>query len=232
MKKIPLVLLTLVATAVFFACTHQAYVTPTTNTNTNTNPTNPIDTEVCFQRNILPIFVNNCAMTGCHDAITRAEGYALYDYAHIISKGLVKNNANGSKIYTECVKGNMPQSPYTALTAFQLSMLKKWIDQGAVNDTTCFTACDTTKYTYSASISTLLSTNCTGCHSTSSSASSGGNIILDNYAQVKIYAMNGRLLGSVQHATGYSAMPKSMSKLEDCKITQIRKWVAAGAPNN
>lgn len=232
MKKIPLFLLVIVASAVFFACRHQAYVTPTTNTSTNTNPTNPVDTEVCFQRNILPIFVNNCAMTGCHDATTRAEGYALYDYTHIISKGIVKNNANSSKVYTECAKGSMPQSPYAALTGLQLRMLKKWIDEGAVNDTTCFTACDTTKYTYSATISSLLSTNCTGCHSTASAASSGGGIILDTYTQAKVYAMNGKLLGSVQHAAGYSAMPKSVAKLEDCKITQIRRWVAAGAPNN
>jgi mono/diheme cytochrome c family protein len=230
MKKISLIVLALVSTAVFFACRHQTYVTPTTNTNTN--PTDPMDTEVCFQRNILPIFVNKCAMTGCHDAITRADGYGLYDYANIISKGIVKNNANGSKVYTECVRGNMPQSPYAALTTFQLLLLRKWIDEGAVNDTTCATACDTTKYTYNATIGTLLSTNCTGCHNATSAYSTGGGINLDNYTEAKTYALNGRLLGSVQRSTGYSAMPKGMAQLEDCKIIQIRKWVAAGAPFN
>ncbi len=39
-------------------------------------------------------------------------------------------------------------------------------------------------------------------------------------------------MGSVDHLPGYPAMPKGGTKLSDCKLTQIRKWIAAGAPNN
>jgi mono/diheme cytochrome c family protein len=63
-------------------------------------------------------------------------------------------------------------------------------------------------------------------------ASPSGNILLNNYANVKIQATNGRLVGAVSHAAGYSAMPKNANKLTECQIAQIRKWVNAGALNN
>jgi hypothetical protein len=33
-------------------------------------------------------------------------------------------------------------------------------------------------------------------------------------------------------AAGYSAMPKGGNKLADCQITQVQKWIQAGALNN
>ena len=41
-----------------------------------------------------------------------------------------------------------------------------------------------------------------------------------------------RLLGSVDHAPGYSPMPKGGAQLSACDRAKLRKWVAAGAPNN
>jgi hypothetical protein len=71
-----------------------------------------------------------------------------------------------------------------------------------------------------------------GCHSTASAASSGGGIDLSTYTQVKIYATNGRLYGSINHTAGYSAMPKNLAQMPACQIIQIKKWIDAGSLNN
>jgi hypothetical protein len=43
---------------------------------------------------------------------------------------------------------------------------------------------------------------------------------------------NNKLLGSLKHLSGFSAMPKNASQLSLCDITAIEKWIAAGYPNN
>ncbi|HEX3007018.1 MAG TPA: hypothetical protein VHO90_05320 [Bacteroidales bacterium] len=92
--------------------------------------------------------------------------------------------------------------------------------------------CDTTVYTYSAGVQPILSSYCLTCHNNSSASSLGGNIKLGSYADVKAQADNGRLSGAINHASGFSPMPKGSAKLDDCKIVIIEKWIAAGALNN
>jgi mono/diheme cytochrome c family protein len=91
------------------------------------------------------------------------------------------------------------------------------------------TACDTSVVTYSNSVAAVLSSNCNGCHG---GATPSAGIKLDEYSGVKIHADNGRLIGAVAHSPSYSPMPKNGTKLSDCNIAKIRKWIAAGAPNN
>ena len=91
--------------------------------------------------------------------------------------------------------------------------------------------CDTTNVTYSITIRNILqSYSCLGCHS--GSAASGGNIILDNYNSVKTYGQNGRLYGSINHASGYVAMPQGGGKLSSCNILKVKKWIDLGMQNN
>lgn len=92
--------------------------------------------------------------------------------------------------------------------------------------------CDTAQVTYAKSIAPLIISQCLACHSNNAAASSGGNIRLESYADVKIYADNGRLYGAVAHLSGYSPMPKSGGKLDGCKIATLKKWIDSGAPNN
>jgi mono/diheme cytochrome c family protein len=93
--------------------------------------------------------------------------------------------------------------------------------------------CDTTAaITYSVGVTNLLKGNCLSCHSASAAANLGGNIKLDSYANVKTYADNGQLLGSVRHESGYSQMPKGSTKLSDCQIAVIEKWISGGSLNN
>jgi hypothetical protein len=90
-------------------------------------------------------------------------------------------------------------------------------------------SCDTTTVTYSGTVNPILTANCTGCHS---GANAPNGVKLDAYNFVKIQAGNGFLVGVITHASGFSPMPKNGNMLSDCSIAKIKKWVAAGAPNN
>lgn len=92
-------------------------------------------------------------------------------------------------------------------------------------------SCDTTNITYSGSVVSALDL-CQGCHSNNSAASYGGNIKLQNYADVQAHALDGKLLGSIKFTSGFSPMPKGSTQLANCKITIIEKWIKAGALNN
>jgi mono/diheme cytochrome c family protein len=90
-------------------------------------------------------------------------------------------------------------------------------------------SCDTTRVTYTASIAPLLLQNCGNCHGTGVAL---GGVALGSYAQVKTVVSAGRLLGAVDHAPGYSPMPKGGAQLSVCDRAKLRHWVQAGAPNN
>ncbi len=82
---------------------------------------------------------------------------------------------------------------------------------------------------YTAKVVPILQANCYGCHS---GATPSGGQAMGTYTSDKTMAQNGKLLGVITHATGYSPMPKGGSKLSVCNIAIIRKWIQAGAPNN
>lgn len=184
---------------------------------------------VYFQNTILPLLTSNCAMSGCHDPISRKEGVVLNSYAGVM--GIVKaGNANGSKLISVVTSTNpgviMPPPPMAKLTTAQIDALKKWINQGAKNNS-C-SSCDTATFTFSAAVKPIISNKCVGCHT---GASAGGGVDLSTYTGVKASATAGTLLGSVQHAAGYKPMPVG-GTLPACEVTQIQKWIAAGALNN
>lgn len=91
--------------------------------------------------------------------------------------------------------------------------------------------CDTLNVTYTVSVEPILQNHCLSCHANSVAASFGGNIRLEEYADVKVQADNHKLLGAVDHENGYTPMPMGAPKLDNCKVTTIRIWVNAGAPN-
>ena len=91
------------------------------------------------------------------------------------------------------------------------------------------TSCDTSAVSYSSTILPILQNQCLGCHSANANS---GSVNLEGYAQVKIYVDNGKLLGSIQHGSGYSPMPKDQPKMEPCTINRVASWISAGALNN
>lgn len=88
--------------------------------------------------------------------------------------------------------------------------------------------CDTANVKYSNQVNKVLTSYCVGCHN---AGTASGGVILDNYGSVQTQAENGRLIGAVKHASGYKPMPPS-SKIDECRIKMLEKWIAAGAPNN
>ncbi len=216
--------LALAAPALIFidSCTHQPYVLPVSQRFTDPN--------ICFERDILPIFQSNCTKGGCHGD-RGAGGYKLTSYADIVSKGIVPGNPAASKIFESISwstgENKMPRGG--SLSATDIALIRQWIATGALDSGACYTNnCDTTQYTYSGTIAPMMQLYCTGCHNNSSAA--GGS--LADYTSVYNAAVTGRLIGDISHSAGYNAMPQGSSQLSDCQITQVKKWVAAGALNN
>lgn len=103
---------------------------------------------------------------------------------------------------------------------------KEVVDYPTVTSVTC----DTTNVRYSAEVVAILSANCYSCHA--APASSGGGIVLNNYASLKNWANNNTLYHVINQTPGYNPMPKGGSKLASCDIAKIRTWIRNGAPNN
>jgi hypothetical protein len=89
--------------------------------------------------------------------------------------------------------------------------------------------CDNTNVTFALTIEPLIVSKCLGCHNNNVSS---GSISLEGYANIKTQADNGNLLGTVSHASGFSAMPKNEPKLPDCQIESIQIWITNGAQND
>ena len=90
-------------------------------------------------------------------------------------------------------------------------------------------ACDTLQVTFSQHIAPWVNTQCGSCH-TGSFPSAG--IALSNYTDIKNSVDNGNFWGSINHLGGFSPMPKSMPKTDDCQLSKIKHWINQGAPNN
>jgi cytochrome c553 len=184
------------------------------------------DSAICFERDILPIFVSSCAKSGCHDAITRKEGLVLNSFNGIKAAGLKPGNPADSKVYEEA-NGRMGAARYGNLTAEQKLLIKKWILLGAKNTTNCPVTCDSSQYKYSANIKPMIDKYCAGCHTYPNAS---GSVDLSSYAGVAASVVGGKLLNSLKASSNW--MPKGGNKLSDCQIAQFEKWINAGAPNN
>jgi Planctomycete cytochrome C len=236
MKKITVLSFSVIVIVYFFgSCKHEPLVLPSAGTGgvVVTGGTQPcsVDT-VYFQNKILPLIVSSCAKSNCHDAISREDGVELTSYDKIMAGGEVRpGNPAGSKLYKVLNETDpskiMPQPPSFPLTPAEKDLIYKWILQGAKNN--ACNDCDTATFTYAAAIVPLINSNCKGCHNPGFLS---GGLDLTSHANVRTIALNGKLMGSVDHLPGFSPMPKGTAKMSDCKITQIRKWITAGALNN
>lgn len=216
---------------IFFACQRQVSG-PQNRTVTDSLYDESISdataTPICFEGEVLPIFQTNCAKSGCHNTTSHKEGYIFDNYKDIMRRGVVPYHPYSSEVYEVLAEGEMPPRGYPRLSSTQITTIRRWIKQGAKNTRNC-TTCDVSKYTYAAIIAPILQAHCTGCH-TGATASAG--VDLSIYSGVRTVALNGMLVGTITHAAGYPAMPLNQPMLSDCNITQVEKWVAAGALNN
>jgi mono/diheme cytochrome c family protein len=195
--------------------------------------------EICFERDVLPIFQSNCAMSGCHDAATQQKGYTFTSYAGIVA-GLAgeAEHPDRSEILEKITETRddkrMPPPPKSPLTAAQIETIRNWIAQGA-KETKCSGTghagggCDTTNVTFSTTVFPVLQNNCFGCHS---GANPPLGVHLDSYAGVKAVVDDERFRKAINHLPGASPMPKGGNMLPGCTLNQINAWIDRGAPNN
>ncbi|MCC6459044.1 MAG: hypothetical protein IT260_01155 [Saprospiraceae bacterium] len=226
------------------SCRHEI-ILPYNPDPTDTVPPPPVDTSdltgvpcspdtVYFQNQILPLIISQCAKSGCHDVQSHEEGVVLVDYLRIISTGEVKAfKPNSSELYKVLndtdPKDRMPPAPDAPLTTEQKNLIKKWIEQGALNNACneSYGSCNTTGVTYTNFVSGLMANQCVGCHG---GANPQGGLKLTNYAEVKASGQSGKLYGSIAHQAGYSAMPQGGTALSTCFTNKIKAWVDAGMP--
>ena len=210
----------------------------TTKKDTTTSSIKLCDPDsVYFEKDVLPILISNCAKSGCHDEITRQEGFSLTSYENVMNSGEVDPfDLDGSDLYEVITETRadkiMPPPPNSALDQSEIDIIAKWISQGAqdlscTEDTTG--GCDTVDVSFSGTVFPILDTYCTGCHSGNDPS---GGVNLSNYEGVKLATDNGRLYGAVAHLPGYSKMPQGGTKLPDCDIAQIKSWIDNGLKDN
>lgn len=209
--------------------------------------------EICFERDILPIFLDNCALSGCHNSESRKHGFVFDSYDNIVSSNRGRNiipfNLKKSKIYKKITEDTqedrMPPPPNPALTGTEISLIGRWINEGALN-TRCNTEtidsskktetaivetntpdCDTVEVTY-ADIKPVIENNCYKCHS-----GNGPDELfnLDSYENLKEKGTSGKLSGAVNHLPGFKSMPRKAPKLSGCDLDLINAWINQGFKN-
>jgi hypothetical protein len=218
-----------IGTIVSFGCQHRPGVLEAVAGIPGSTGRSCSTDSVYFANDILPLITSSCAMSGCHDAVTRKEAVQLTGYTTIV-RYVVPGDASSGKLMESINKFDnerMPPPPNPAFTAAQIAKIKKWINQGALNN--ACDRCDTIDFKFSTAIGPMMQSMCQGCHNPSLAS---GGVDLSSYAGAHASALSGRLYGSVNWVPGYSPMPKTGIKMPDCQILQIKKWIDAGSPNN
>jgi hypothetical protein len=227
------------------SCVHEPMVVPDdpnnpggngepVNTDTVTFNVNTASCEpgtVYFNTQVLPIFISNCAISGCHDAASAKDGIVLNNYQNIMKK-IKPGNLNDSENYKVLVETDtkelMPRKPGTeqgySLPADQITVIRNWILQGAKNN--YCDACDDSNFNFNDRISAIFQLNCATSPACHGSGSSYG--VFTNYENVKAYVNTDKIQRRV---IVYKDMPPA-APLADCDRLLIKKWIDAGAQNN
>lgn len=128
---------TWVLVLVLGSCVHESLAPPDLRPDYVSSPCSSDSSY--FVRDVLPILQSNCAMSGCHDAATKAEGVRLDHYRAVMETGDVKpGRPDNSEIFEVCLETNsykrMPPPPRSPLDSAQRNHLRRWILQGARNN--------------------------------------------------------------------------------------------------
>ena len=201
--------------------------------------------EVCFTGDVLPIFTNNCAISGCHDGGGGESHFALNNYADII-RDITPGNPDASRLYQAIIAkwaNRMP--PGQPLSMQNREIIRIWIEQGAIQ-----TICSDTSGTggngggdnyvaracFTRDILPVIISRCasTGCHD-AITHKEGYNYT--TYANIRNSVSPGnpsssRLYTVIKSSGGESKMPPSNSpQLTVAEIDSIGKWISYGALN-
>lgn len=212
------------------------------------------DDDICFERDVLPVFQQNCALSGCHNSESRKEGIVLDSYENIMiskkGRAIIPYNLKRSKVYKKITEDTnedrMPPPPNESLTFAEISVIGMWILAGAPNskcsedmginednDTNSDPSgntelsennCDTLNLSYK-DIQPIIEKNCYKCHSGNSPDELFN---LETYSQVKEKRTDGKLFGAINHLSGFKPMPRKSPKLSGCDLSKFNAWINSG----
>jgi hypothetical protein len=185
---------------------------------------------VCFDRDIMPVLLSNCALAGCHDDISAARGYRLTSYLAIVSDDelIEPGNPGESKLYKAITRDPddddfMPPRPANPLPSALIDSIFNWIKHGALQEN-CQLICDTIRpVVFEKQVWPVIGFNCTGCHSGSTPQA---GISLTSYTQIRQAAESGPLLNAVRRS-GPAPMPPT-GALDRCQLRTIELWAIDG----
>ena len=203
--------------------------------------------QVCFTEQVLPIFQNSCATSGCHNGQGGESRYVFTDYASIM-RAITPGNADKSKAYQAITSTFQLMPPNNALPESKRTLIRLWIEQGA-NQTTCGTTAATGSNTppvtksgtlwacYDRDIQTILMSSCavSGCHN---STSQKEGIDLSSYAKTLQAISPGnpnssKIYRAITAAPGTENFmpPKPYSALSKAAVDSIYSWIKRGGLN-
>jgi len=226
---------------IFASCQHDPY-TPVT-VELERGPLRECDPDTFyFEKDVQPLLTTYC-VSGCHDEATASDGVVLTSYSRIMSTAEVRaGNPSNSELYEVITETDpdkrMPPPPAATLTAENIEIIRKWIIQGALNNTCNYdtlptdttdtnnAGCNPVNVSFANDVTPIFSSyGCIGCHT-------GGSVILSTYAGTKIVADNGKLVGAINHSAGFQAMPQGGAKMDSCDIKVIENWINEGTLDN
>jgi hypothetical protein len=195
---------------------------------------------VCFEKEVLPIFQRNCAISGCHDG--SHEGRAFNSYVNI-SREVTPGKPYSSNLYQAIIgNGGNIMPPSTPLSLENRTIISVWIEQGA-NLTTCNDTSTTggggsggtLKACYSRDIQPVLTSKCATalCHDVTTHRE---GYIFSSYTQTLLAVRPGSPSGSVLYTsitgTSENHMPPSGKvQVTTAEKDSISAWISYGALN-
>lgn len=203
----------------------------------NGSPFSCSEDTVYFNEQILPIFFNSCAVSGCHDVETHEEDLILDSYDNIIASDEIfafdTSEGDIYEVITEDIDDEdfMPptDSEIDPLTSGEILLISTWINQGLLNNSCPDLICDTVEVTFSGDIFPMMDSYCSGCHTGSVV---NADVHLGTYNEIKFQASTGAIIGTISNADGYAVMPSNTSGLTDCQIRMVEIWIEDGTPDN
>jgi len=200
---------------------------------------------VCFEGDVLPIYTNNCAVTGCHDG-ARGSRMVFKNYADIRASVTPGNPGNSQSYQAIISKWGNTMPPNRPISLENRTIIRLWIEQGA-EQTTCPEATTPTGQTggdtvitkracFTRDILPVLVSHCgiASCHDAvshkegydyTSYTTTLQSVNAGNPGNSKLYEV-------IKSGSGENKMPPSnYSQLSAAEIDSIGKWIGYGALN-
>ncbi len=231
LKLFTKIIIPLVITAGILSCQHQ--------------PENlAVFPQVCFQSQILPIFQNSCAISGCHNGGNES-GYDFSTYDGILSS-VVPGDPLKSPSYKAITAlwGELAMPPQQPISEENRTLIRLWIEQGATN-VDCSTQgnsgnLDSGYYNarscFQRDVLPIIQTNCDipGCHDGTSREDDAQ--LLTDYSTIRKAVVPGspntsRLYRAVTSGGENHMPPSPQSPLTPAQIDTIYQWIQYGALN-